>query len=178
MKITKWDQTDKYAAQTDIIKEALSTPEHSLDEFLRRMRQTGQGAVYLAGSRLDNDYCFGSGDVGLLVSVLPEGAPKAAEPGYHPCSTEVYVTFQGNLVMECLEDGQVSDKTIGNNEVLVIPPGRCHRVRRDLERAAASLIVKTNLNHEPSVIRCDDCTYYRDKSVCPLFQRWTAESKS
>ena len=178
MTITRDDQPNRYAAQTDVIKQVLATPEHSLDELLRLMRRTGQSAVYLAGSRLDNDYCFGSGDVGMLLSVLPENASKAAEPGYHPGSVEVYVTFQGSLVMEVLEDGQVRDKRAGRNQVLVIPPGRCHRVRPDAGREAASLIVKTNLSHQPGVVRCDSCTYYPDKTACPLYQRWNAEMRT
>ena len=139
------------------------------------MRRSGQTAVYLSGTRLDNDHCFGSTDVGMLFSILPQDAQKAAEPGYHPGSTEVYVTFQGSLVMECLEDGQVRDQTVGANEVLVLPPGQCHRVRFDAHRQAASVIVKTSLSAKPSVVRCDACTYYRDKTTCPLHQRWSAE---
>jgi len=175
MNITKWDKADKYAAQSDIVRQALATPTHSLDELLSLMRRSGQTAVYLSGTRLDNDHCFGSTDVGMLFSILPQDAQKAAEPGYHPGSTEVYVTFQGSLVMECLEDGQVRDQTVGANEVLVLPPGQCHRVRFDAHRQAASVIVKTSLSAKPSVVRCDACTYYRDKTTCPLHQRWSAE---
>lgn len=177
MSITKWDKADKYAAQSDLVRQALATPEHSLNELLALMRRHGQAAVYLSGSRLDNDYCFGSEDVGMLLSVLPEDATKAAEPGYHPGSTEVYLTFQGNLVMECLENGHVQEKSVDDNAVLVVSPGQCHRVRHDGQRQAASLIVKTNLRHHPSVVRCDTCTYYPDRTTCPLFQRWTVESR-
>jgi hypothetical protein len=49
MNITKWDRADKYAAQSDIVKQALTTPKHSLDELLRLMRHTGQVAVYFFG---------------------------------------------------------------------------------------------------------------------------------
>jgi mannose-6-phosphate isomerase-like protein (cupin superfamily) len=177
MNITKWDKADKYAAQTDIVKQALATPEHSLNELLALMRRTGQAAVYLCGSRLDNDYCFGSEDVGMLLSVLPEDARKAAEPGYHPGSTEVYVTFQGSLVMECLENGRVEERPVDENNALVLPAGQCHRVRYDGQHKAASLIIKTNLRHQPGVVRCDNCTYYRDKTACPVFQSWNAETK-
>lgn len=178
MTITKWDRHDKYAAQSDIVRQALATPAHSLDELLRLMRQSGNPAVYIAGTRLDNDYCFGSTDVGILLSLLPEDAQKAAEPGYHPGSTEVYITFQGNLVMECLQDGRVSDRDVGGGEVLVLPPGQCHRVRYDAQGHAASIIVKTGLKAKPSVVRCDNCTYYRDKTACALHQRWNAESQA
>jgi mannose-6-phosphate isomerase-like protein (cupin superfamily) len=172
----KWDKPEKYAAQSDIVRQALATPTHSLDELLRLMRRSGQAAVYLSGTRLDNEHCFGSGDVGILFSVLPQDA-HAATPGYHPGSTEFYVTFQGSLVMECLEDGQVRDKTVGANEVLVLPPGQCHRVRYDARREAASVIVKTSLSAKPSVVRCADCSYYSDPTACPLSQRWSAEKK-
>jgi len=178
MRITEWDRQDKYDAQSDIVKQALATPDHSLDALLSLMRSTGQSSVYLSGSRLDNDSCFGSTDVGTLLSVLPEDAQKAAEPGYHPGSTEVYVTFQGRLVMEYLVDGQVKEKNVGGDDVLVLPPGQCHRVRLNAKQQAASLILKTHLMHKPGVIRCDDCTYYRDKTACPLFQSWDAEVKS
>ena len=65
MKIKKWDKTDQYAAQSDIVRQVLATPTHSLDELLRLMRRSGQTAVYLSGTRIDNDYCFGSTDVGM-----------------------------------------------------------------------------------------------------------------
>jgi mannose-6-phosphate isomerase-like protein (cupin superfamily) len=108
----------------------------------------------------------------VLLSLLPEDGRKAAEPGYHPGSTEVYVTFQGSLVMECLVDGDVRDTTVVTNDVLILPPGQCHRVRHDRHGRAASLIVKTNLGARPRVVRCDDCTYYRDKNDCSLHERW------
>jgi len=173
----KWDKAEKYATQSDIVRQALATPTHSLDELLCLMRRSGQAAVYLAGTRLDNDNCFGSDDVGMLFSVLPQDAQKAAEPGYHPGSTEVYVTFQGGLVMECLQDGQVRAKTVNANEVLVLPPGQCHRVCYDAQREAASVIVKTTLNAKPSVVRCTDCTYYPNPTACPLAQRWSDEKR-
>lgn len=176
MKISKWEKTGGYALQSDIVRRALSTPEHSVEELVRLMRQAGQGAVYLAGSRLDHDYCFGSTDIGMLFSVLPEDAEKAAEPGYHPGSTEVYVTFEGSLVVEYLEAGRVCEKTLACGEVIVLPGGQCHRVRHDAERKAASLIVKTNLRHEPAVVRCDACAYYSIKAECPLHQRWRADA--
>ena len=175
MQITKWDQADRYAAQTNLVKQALATPDHSLDELLRLMRGTGQTAVYLSGTRLDHDYCFGSGDVGVLFSVLPEDADKVAEPGYHPGSTEVYITFQGSVLMECLEQGQVTEKRIAQHGVLVLPAGQCHRVRPRAQGRAASVIVKTNLGFKPGVVRCDDCAYYPAKTACPLFQLWRAE---
>ena len=171
MNITKWDNAECYAKQSEIVKQALATPDHSMDALLQLMRQTGEAAVYLSGTRLDNDFCFGSRDVGVLLSVLPQDA-HAFTPGYHPGSAEVYITFQGSLVMECLEDGTVRDKTVGANRALVLPPGQCHRVCYEAQGEAASVIVKTNLSATPSVVRCDDCTYYPDKTTCPLYQRW------
>ena len=176
MQIKKWDRADKYDGQSEIVKRALATPDHSIDELLRLMRQTGQASVYLSGTRLDHDFCFGSTDLGILLSVLPQDA-HAFTPGYHPGSSEVYITFQGSLVMECLENGKVCDKTVGAKEALIIPRGQCHRVRFDVQREAASLIVKTGLSAKPSVVRCDDCTYYQDRTACPLFQSWSAEVK-
>ena len=177
MPVTKWPNAERYAAQTDIVRQALATPEHSLDSLLGLMRGSGQAAVYLSGTRLDNDYCFGSEDVGLLLSVLPEDAQKAAEPGYHPGSTETYVTFQGSLVMECLEEGAVEAKEVGGdgNPVLVLPPGQCHRIRND-RTTAASVIVKTHLSRKPSVVRCDACGYFPDPKDCALHNRWKAEN--
>ena len=178
MKIKQSDQAGRYATQSRIVQQALAAPDHALDELLRLMRATGQASVYFAGTRLDHDHCFGSSEVGLLFSVLPEDATKAAEPGYHPGGTEVYTTFQGSLMMECLEQGQVTQKSLPQHAVPVIPPGQCHRVRRPAETRAASLIVKTNPGFQPGVIRCDHCTYYPAKTACPLFQRWTAESQT
>ncbi len=178
MTIAKWQNTKRYTAQSNIVKDSLATPEHLLDSLLELMRSTGQAAVYFSGSRLDNDYCFGSEDVGILFSVLPEDAEKAAKPGYHPGSTEVYVVFQESLTMECLENGKVKDTEVELNCVLILPPGQCHRVRYDSERKTASVIVKTNLSHKPGVVRCDTCEYFPDPTECALYQRWSAEKNS
>ena len=181
-KITKWDKTANYLAQSEIVQRALATDDHSLDDLLKRMRSTQQHAVYLSGTRLDSIYCLGSLDVGVLFSVVPEDK-HAPDPGYHPGSTEMYVTFQGCLVMECLEDGQVVEKKVSGNDVLILPAGQCHRVRYNAESQAASLIVKTNLRYEPSVLRCKDndgkhqCTIYSDVTACPLHQRWISEAR-
>lgn len=177
MKISKWSQADNFSGQSEIIRKSLATSDHSLNALLDLMRKTGQASVYLSGSRLDNEFCFGSSDVGLLLSALPEDSTKAAEPGYHPGSTETYVTFQGSLVMEYLEDGTICDVTVGNNNPLVLPPGRCHRVRYNGEQKTASVITKTNLAHQPGVVRCDGCTYYDDRNSCPLYQSWKTESR-
>lgn len=174
MNITRCGDDDRYAEQTEIIARALTAPDHSINELLRLMRQTGQPAVYLSGTRLDNDFCFGSGDIGILLSVLPQDT-HAFIPGYHPGSAEIYVTFQGSLVMECLENGKVTERNVRRNQVLVVPPGQCHRVRGDRKSEAASLIVKTSLSANPSVVRCEDCTYYQDKTACPLYQSWSSE---
>lgn len=175
MTIKKWENASGYAEQSDILKRTLANPAHSLDELLDLMRGSGHGALYIAGTRLDNEYCLGSTDLGMLLSILPEDGQKAAEPGYHPGSTEVYVTFQGSLVMEYLEDGQVREAIVETNQVLTLPPGQCHRVRYEPHRQAASLIVKTRLDTKPSVVRCDDCTYYQDKNECKLHQSWNAD---
>lgn len=172
--ISKWNNSNGYDDQTNIIRRALESPDHALNELLRLMRLGGRPAIYLSGTRLDHDFCFGSLDVGVLFSVLPED-PHAAVPGYHPHSTETYVTFQGALVMEYLEDGHLREKTVGGNEVLVIPPGQCHRVRR-APTSAASLIVKTNLGAEPKVERCETCRYHADPTACLLNQSWRSES--
>jgi mannose-6-phosphate isomerase-like protein (cupin superfamily) len=174
MNIAKWENADRYARQTEVVKQALATSDHSIDQLFRLMRQTGEAAIYLSGTRLDSDFCFGSREVGILLSVLPEDT-HAFTPGYHPGSTEVYITFQGGLVMECLEEGTVVHKTVEANHVLILPSGQCHRVRSAGQGEAASVIVKTNLTAKPSVIRCDDCTYYSDKTACPLHQRWNRE---
>ena len=176
--ITKWDRQDSYDAQSQIVKQALATADHSLDVLLRLMRSGGQSSVYLSGTRLDNGFCFGSEDLGMLLSVLPEDAEKAAEPGYHPGGTEVYVTFQGSLLLECLVNGEVLVRAASKDEIVIIPHGQCHRVRFNAQQQAASLIAKTNLMHKPGVIRCNDCTYYQDKTSCPLFQRWNSEVHS
>jgi len=100
---------------------------------------------------------------------------KGAEPGYHPGSTETYTVFQGSLVMELLDRDDVHTINSGQFAVLVIPPGQCHRIRNEPEREAASLIVKTNPHHKPGVVRCNDCTYFRDPTDCSLHRSWVDE---
>ena len=175
MSITIWDRTDHYDAQSRMVRDTLATNDHALDGLLDLMRRSGEAALYLCGSRVDHAHCLGSEDVGLLLSVLPQDAAKAAVPGFHPGSTEVYVTFQGRLAMQCLEHPRVVEKSVAQHEVLMIPPGQCHRVRYDAAAASASVIVKTNLRHKPGVVRCDDCTYFSRKDDCPLYRSWNEE---
>ncbi|PEN13182.1 hypothetical protein CRI94_11095 [Longibacter salinarum] len=173
----KWSEEERYETQSELIREALASDGHGLDVLLEGMRASGESAVYLCGSRVDNDFCFGSEDVGVLLSVLPEDNPKAAVPGYHPGSTEVYVTFQGQLTMEYLDDGALQTREVKQYETAVLPPGQCHRIRPEVGRRAASLVVKTNLSHEPGVVRCDDCGYFSDPTDCPLHRSWQADDE-
>jgi mannose-6-phosphate isomerase-like protein (cupin superfamily) len=174
--MSRWENEDRYERQSDIVREAIAKGAGSLGALLRGMRESGESAVYFCGSRRDHDLCFESDEVGWLVTALPEDGPKAATPGYHPGSTETYIPFQGRLTMEILDDGEVRSREIRRNEVLVLPPGQCHRVRLDPEQEAASLVVKTNLAHQPGVVRCDDCAYFPDASDCSLHQRWISET--
>jgi len=170
-----WTEEDRYETQTDLVRKALASEDHALDVLLAGMRESGESAVYLCGSRLDHAFCFGSEDVGVLLSVLPEDAPKAAVPGYHPGSTEVYVPFQGRLTIEVLEDGTVQSRDVARYETAVLPPGQCHRIRPAPDRRAASLVVKTHLRHQPGVVRCRDCAYFSIPTDCPLHRRWQAD---
>ena len=174
----KWDDEERYEKRSEIVREALSEENGSLGALLAGMRESGESAVYFCGSRRDHDLCFESDEIGWLVTTLPEDGPKAATPGYHPGSTETYIPFQGRLTIEVLDGGEVRSREVGRNDVVVLPPGQCHRVRRDPEQQAASLVVKTNLQHKPGVVRCDDCAYFPDATDCPLHRRWTAGEKS
>lgn len=184
----KWPETKKpgpqraeaqkhYDAQTQIIKQTLKTPSRRLNELLKRMRASNEAAVYLCGTRLDSEYGFGSNDLSYAISVLPQDGLKAAEPGYHPGSTEVYVVFQGSLVMEIVKQGILEAHNCGQFDVLVLPPGQCHRVRYEEERPAASFIIKTNPHHEPKVVRCKDCMHFADTAHCPLGRNWQKEEE-
>lgn len=164
----------RYDLQSRIIGEVLATPNRALDRLLERMRSSGESCLYLSGSRLDNDFAFGSLDLGLAISVLPEDGAKAAVPAYHPGGTELYVVIQGTLVLETLVDGALDVQTCDQHAVATIPAGQCHRVRRSPTQAA-SLVVKTALRHEPAVVRCADCTYYPDREHCPLRRSWVSE---
>jgi hypothetical protein len=176
----RWDAVtargeDRYAVQSQLIREVLALPTRELNELLARMRASGESCVYLCGSRLDNDFGFGSADLGLALSVLPEDGPKAAVPAYHPGSTELYVTIKGELVLEWLESGVVRSRPCSQHEVAIISPGQCHRVRHRPDAEAASLIVKTGLDQIPAVVRCAECKRYRAPTDCPLHAAWVAE---
>ncbi|HHP7239059.1 hypothetical protein [Longibacter sp.] len=171
----KWTEEERYETQSDLIRQALSSEDHALDTLLEGMRKRGESAVYLCGSRLDHDFCFGSEDIGVLLSVLPEDNAKAFVPGYHPGSTEVYVPFQGGLTIEYLVDGDVETRDVARYETAVLPPGQCHRIQPNLDRRAASLVVKTNLSHDPDVVRCADCGYFKDPLDCSLHRSWTVD---
>lgn len=170
----KQEAQEHYEAQSRIVAAVLAG-DRRLDTLLAEMRRLGESALYLSGTRLDNEHCLGSNDLGLAVSVLPEDGEKAADPGYHPGSTEVYVVFQGSLIMESLQEGRLHTENCGQFSVRVIPPGQCHRVRHEPERPAASLIVKTNLHHKPGVVRCRECTHFPRPEECPLHRSWRQE---
>ena len=166
----------RFERQTEIIRAALATPGQALDRLLALMRSGGESCIYLAGTRLDSAFGFGSTDLGLALSVLPEDGAKAAVPAYHPGSTELYVVISGNLMFEHLASGTLRVQPCRQHEVMVFPPGRCHRVRLQPEARAASLIVKTNLAYEPAVVRCADCSYYPAPGTCPLHASWSQET--
>lgn len=168
-KFKKWDNTARYEKQSKIIADALGDDDHALDRVLEGMEEGKEAAIYLCGGQLDNDYCFGSGDVAVVLSKLPEDGFKAALPGYHPGSTEVYVVFQGSLIIEFLDGGTLKTVNYGQFDIAVIPPGQCHRVRNEPGRRAASLIVKTNPRHKPGAVRCDNCIYHPNGEGCILF---------
>jgi len=172
------DGSCRYELQTHIIEAALATADHSLDELLRLMRESNETAVYLCGTRLDNDFGFGSNDLCIAFSVLPQDGPKAAEPGHHPGSTEVYVVFQGSLVMELMDRGELIEHSCNQFDVVVIPPGLCHRVIHVPDRLAASCIIKTNPEYKPGVIRCKECNYFKSKENCLMHQSWQREKVS
>lgn len=176
MKFKKQTDSDRYAVQTKILGAALATSGHSLDQLLAGMKEAGVPSLYLSGTRVDNDYCFGSVDLGFLFSVLPEDGPKAAVPGYHPHGVEVYVTFKGSLVLETLEEGRVTEHHVDAGAPCVIPRGRCHRVQFDTMRESSSAILKTNVGVPPGVVRCESCEFYEDRSACPLHQRWKTDN--
>jgi mannose-6-phosphate isomerase-like protein (cupin superfamily) len=171
----KWTEEERYEKQSELIRKALVSEGHALDTLLEGMRESGESAVYLCGSRLDHDFCFGSEDVGVLLSVLPEDSAKAAVPGCHPGSTEAYVTFQGHLTIEYLDHGRLETRDVEQYETVVLPPGQCHRIQPNLGRRAASIVVKTNLSHEPGVVRCAECGYFSDPADCSLHRSWKAD---
>jgi mannose-6-phosphate isomerase-like protein (cupin superfamily) len=175
----KWTDETRYRIQTDLIRAALSTDGHELDALLAGMEASAhEGAIYLCGSRLDNDYCFGSDDLGLLICKLPRGGAKAGIPGYHPGSTEVWIIVQGNLTLGWLDKGTLQSRRCTRSDVVVISPGQCHRVLDAPHREAASLIVKTNLRHQPGVVRCQQCAHYSVPAECPLRVSWLEEKKA
>lgn len=162
--------------QTHIISQTLNEKDQSLDEMLRLMREKKEPVIYLCGTRLDHNYCLGSDDISFTISVLPQDGCKAATPGYHPGSTEMYVAFQGSLIIESLKSGSITSEVSGQFNFVVLPPGQCHRVRYEPQREAASLIIKTNPHHEPKVIRCQECTYYKHPDEdCFLCKSWLQE---
>jgi mannose-6-phosphate isomerase-like protein (cupin superfamily) len=168
----------RYEVQTRLVGDVLAAPAPELQQLLASMRSAAEPCLYLAGSRLDNGFAFGSRDIGLAISVLPEDGLKAATPAYHPGSTELYVLIEGELVLESLEDGAVRQRACRQHEIAIVPPGQCHRIRRQSGKQAASLIVKTNLAFQPAVVRCPDCLHYRTPEQCPLHISWAQETGS
>ena len=153
----------------------------SLDKLISLMKKENEAALYLCGKLLDDTRPHGcylvSDDLGFLFSTLPEDGTKAAKPGYHPGSTEIYVIFNGSLVIESLENGDFKEENLEKYYVKTIPPRVCHRVRKQPGKQAASFIIKTNLKYEPDVVRCDECTLHQ-VDTCPLYTNWVNEEDS
>jgi len=176
----KWDKERSdgkkhYDVQSELIKKALE--KNNLEELLKLMREDGEeSAIYLCGTRIDNVFCFGSNDIGIVISVLPQDGQKASVPSHHPASTEVYIIIQGELTFESILNNVFKQENIYQNSIRVIPPGECHRIRKNENCNASSLIIKTNLKHKPGVVRCDKCEYYKNPADCLLNINWKEES--
>jgi hypothetical protein len=71
----------RYDRQSDVIKQALESPDRGLDTLLCLMRASGESAVYLNGTRVDNEFGLGSDYLGVAISAQPRDGVKFAEPG-------------------------------------------------------------------------------------------------
>lgn len=170
VRVTKKD----YHHQTNLVRQTLRKGK-ALETLLTLMRNDKEASLYMCGSYAAHYYCLVSDDLGFLLSVLPEDSSKAATPGYHPGSAEIYVIINGSLVLQTLENGSLRNECLTQFDVKLISPGKCHRVCYEAGRVAASFIVKTNLKYHPDVVRCHECDYYTNPTECPLNRNWNEE---
>ena len=105
--------------------------ETSFSTLGDKQRESKIGCIYLAGSRIDNAFCVGSTNVGLLHSALPTDYPKAIRPAFHERHDELIVCTHGRVVIQqtaSISDGGVTDHVLDPGEHVLIRRGSPHKV--------------------------------------------------
>jgi mannose-6-phosphate isomerase-like protein (cupin superfamily) len=128
-----------------------------LDILLGLMKQASRepalqplSCLYFAGAFDDHRYFLHNRAVAIGLAVLPEDSEKAGQRKAHPHQQEIMVVLRGRLRVEL--EGESLEKVAG--DVLVIDPGRCHRVLPINDEDAAYLFIKTWPAREPREVDC------------------------
>lgn len=87
----KW----RHDSVTKIVRDVLAPESHCLSDLVDCARRGEESFFYLARTRIDRAFGFGSNEGAIGLSVLPQEGAEAGVPGLHPGSSEVYVVFQG-----------------------------------------------------------------------------------
>ena len=130
----------------------------ALDVLLKLMKERScspgtafLSSLYFAGAFDDHPYFLHNREVAIGLAVLPEDRAKAGQSKRHPHQKEILVVIAGRLLVE-LEGEPLTEKRAG--DVVVIEPGRCHRVIPVENEDAAYLFVKTRPGDEPREEEC------------------------
>jgi quercetin dioxygenase-like cupin family protein len=128
-----------------------------LDVLIGLMKQASRepdlcalSSLYFAGAFDDHRYFLHNTAVAIGLAVLPEDREKAGQRKAHPHQQEIMVVLRGRMRVEL--EGETLEKVAG--DVLVIGPGRCHRVLPIDGQDAAYLFIKTWPAREPREVDC------------------------
>ena len=142
MKFNYWNNQEEFVAQTRLLEKLFDEQGSgyvqsgntgiSFESLAERQREAAIGCVYLAGSRVDNKFCLGSTNVGLLHSSLPTDYAKCIMPAFHGDHEELIVCTDGQVVIEysrsLAASATVEIATINPGEFFIVQRGWPHRL--------------------------------------------------
>jgi quercetin dioxygenase-like cupin family protein len=155
---------DQSATRAILIEDALRSggsrnkgvPLVNLLELMRERsaEEPYLSSIYFAGAEGDHPYFLLTDKFAAGISVLPQDLAKASKWKRHPHQTEVLFVLDGELIAELRQECGPVQHRLRVGDVLIIPPGTCHRVLTAENREAAYLFAKSNPVTEP---RSEDC---------------------
>lgn len=142
MTFNYWKNHEEFVAQTQLLENLFNeqgtgyaqdgSTSISFETLGDRQREAALGCLYLAGSRVDNKYCLGSKNVGILHSSLPTDYVKAITPAFHGDHEELMLCTGGQIVIEysisLSASAPVEIVTINSGEYFIVKRGWPHRL--------------------------------------------------
>lgn len=198
MTFSYWKNHEEFAAQTQLLEDLFNEQGRgyaqdgntslSLETLGDKQRAAALGCVYLAGSRVDNKFCLGSKNVGILHSSLPTDYAKAITPAFHGDHEELMLCTGGQVVIEYSQllssDAPVEIITINPGDYFIVKRGWPHRLSlaplrvavddpasiKQAKANASYLVVKMGTLSGKSAY--EDMTKWKGKFTHPIITNW------